>query len=74
MHGNRQIIGITSEFQGAIGSAKKCQCVPGMQKCARCQAMPSAKAFHCVPIHVRECQNLLEKYSFLKYKRIRYIN
>ena len=64
MHGNKQMIGmprITNECQGVIGSAKKCQCVPGMQKCARCQVVPSAKAFHSVPIHVRECHNILEK-------------
>ena len=64
MHENKLIIGmpwITSEFQGVIGSAKKFQCVPGMPKCARCQAVLGAKAFYCVPIHVRECQNLLEK-------------
>ena len=69
MHGNRQIMGmqwITSECQGVIGSAKKCQRVLGMQKCARFQAMPSAKAFHCVPIHVREFHNLLEKISIRK--------
>ena len=77
MHGNNQIIGmpwITGECQGAIGSAKECQCVPSIPICVRCQAVPSAKAFHCVPIYVRECKNILEKYSFLKYKRRRYIN
>jgi hypothetical protein len=49
------------ECQGVIGSAKKCQCVPGMQKYARYEVMPSTKAFHCVPIHVKEFHNLLEK-------------
>lgn len=41
-----------------LGSAKECQCLPGMPICARFQVVPSAKEFQCVPIHVKECQGM----------------
>ena len=46
----------TMECKGVIGSVRESQCVPGMHRCARFHIVPSAKAFQCLPIHVREFQ------------------